>query len=289
MASELPPRDTFTARSGNKYSFISIKPTTRTTTLLFLHGFPSTLSDWVHQIRYFSSEGYGVVALDLLGYGRSSKPDDVDQYRLKPMSDEVIELLDHLALNTVVGVGHDFGATLLSRLAAYYPSRWESLIFLSVGPPALGTPFDVDFINQMTKQMLGYEMLGYILWLADFDSQPILEKNAEAAMSLVFCSDQKEWDKWYHPLGKMQGFVHEDRRLPVASWYTKDLQEAHLEAFGSLDGYKGVCRWYRMWKDNLFAPDEKGFEDFKIQQPSSISTQAIGSISSSQAEPTHPF
>ncbi|KAH7270858.1 uncharacterized protein BKA55DRAFT_701445 [Fusarium redolens] len=267
MALELPARQTFTALSGNVYSYTFIPPTSQPTTLLFLHGFPSTLTDWIHQIRHFSSEGYGVVALDLLGYGESSKPTDVNAYRLKPMSDEVIELLDHLNLKTVVGIGHDFGATLLSRMAAYYPSRWESLVFLAVGPPKLGTPFDVDMINTITKQFLGYEMLGYIPWLADFSSQQILEKNAEAAMSLVFCRDREEWETWFHPLGKMEEFVRDDHRLPIASWYTDDLQQAHIKAFGSTDGYKGVCRWYRMWKDNLFAPDEKGFEDFQITQP----------------------
>ncbi|KAL7760933.1 hypothetical protein ACKLNR_007468 [Fusarium oxysporum f. sp. zingiberi] len=267
MALELPARQKFTAHSGNVYSCIFIPPTAQSTTLLFLHGFPSTLTDWVHQIQHFSSEGYGVVALDLLGYGESSKPTDVNAYRLKPMSDEVIELLDHLDLKTVVGIGHDFGATLLSRMAAYHPSRWEALVFLAVGPPRLGTPFDVDMINTMTKQFLGYEMLGYIPWLADYRSQEILEKNAEAAMSLMFCRDREEWETWFHPVGKMDEFVREDRRLPIALWYTEDLQKAHLKAFGSHDGYKGVCRWYRMWKDNLFAPDDQGFEDFHISQP----------------------
>ncbi|KAF5968102.1 epoxide hydrolase [Fusarium bulbicola] len=267
MALELPARQRFTVRSGNVYSYIFNPPTSQSTTLLFLHGFPSTLTDWVHQICHFSSEGYGVVALDLLGYGESSKPTDVNAYRLKPMGDEVIELLDHLNLKTIVGIGHDFGATLLSRMVAYHPSRWEALVFLAVGPPKLGTPFDVDMINTMTKQFLGYEMLGYIPWLADYSSQEILEKNAEAAMSLVFCRDREEWEAWFHPLGKMEEFVRQDRRLPIASWYTHDLQKAHLKAFGSTDGYKGVCRWYRMWKDNLFAPDEQGFEDFYISQP----------------------
>ncbi|KAF5985490.1 epoxide hydrolase [Fusarium coicis] len=255
------------ARSGNVYSYIFIPPTSQSTTLLFLHGFPSTLTDWTHQIQHFSSEGYGVAALDLLGYGESSKPTDVNAYRLKPMGDDVIELLDHLNLKTIVGIGHDFGATLLSRMAAYYPSRWEAIVFLAVGPPKLGTPFDVDMINTMTKQFLGYEMLGYIPWLADFTSQEILEKNAEAAMSLVFCRDREEWETWFHPLGKMEEFVRQDRRLPIASWYTQEMQKAHIKAFGSEYGYKGVCRWYRMWKDNLFAADEQGFEDFHISQP----------------------
>ncbi|RKK59405.1 hypothetical protein BFJ67_g2518 [Fusarium oxysporum f. sp. cepae] len=267
QAFEVVTNGKFTAHSGNVYSCIFIPPTAQSTTLLFLHGFPSTLTDWVHQIQHFSSEGYGVVALDLLGYGESSKPTDVNAHRLKPMSDEVIELLDHLDLKTVVGIGHDFGATLLSRMAAYHPSRWEALVFLAVGPPRLGTPFDVDMINTMTKQFLGYEMLGYIPWLADYRSQEILEKNAEAAMSLMFCRDREEWETWFHPVGKMDEFVREDRRLPIALWYTEDLQKAHLKAFGSHDGYKGVCRWYRMWKDNLFAPDEQGFEDFHISQP----------------------
>ncbi|TVY70123.1 Bifunctional epoxide hydrolase 2 [Fusarium oxysporum f. sp. cubense] len=267
MALELPARQKFTAHSGNVYSCIFIPPTAQSTTFLFLHGFPATLTDWVHQIQHFSSEGYGVVALDLLGYGESSKPTDVNAYRLKPMSDEVIELLDHLDLKTVAGIGHDFGATLLSRMAAYHPSRWEALVFLAVGPPRLGTPFDVDMINTMTKQFLGYEMLGYIPWLADYRSQEILEKNAEAAMSLMFCRDREEWETWFHPVGKMDEFVREDRRLPIALWYTEDLQKAHLKAFGSHDGYKGVCRWYRMWKDNLFAPDEQDFQDFHISQP----------------------
>ncbi|KAF4949415.1 hypothetical protein FGADI_8928 [Fusarium gaditjirri] len=244
MALELPARQTFTARSGNVYSYIFIPPTSQSTTLLFLHGFPSTLTDWIHQIRHFSSQGYGVVAPDLLGYGESSKPIDVYAYRLKPMSDEVIDLLDHLNLKTAVGIGHDFGATLLSRMAAYYPSRWEAFVFLAVGPPRLGTPFDVDMINTMTKQFLGYEMLGYISWLAYYTSQEILEKNAEAAMSLVFCRDREAWEAWFHPLGKMEEFVREDRRLPVASWYTDDLQQAHLKAFGSTDGYKGALKTF---------------------------------------------
>ncbi|KAM0351640.1 hypothetical protein ACHAPU_002650 [Fusarium lateritium] len=267
MVLDLPPRKTFTARSGNTYSYVSVSPTSRNTTLLFLHGFPSTLSDWVHQIRYFSSRGYGVLAPDLLGYGASDKPTEADAYRLRPMSDEVVELLDHLNLKTVVGVGHDFGATLLSRLAAYYPSRWESLIFLAVGPPKLGTPFDVDMINRMTKPFLGYELLGYIPWLADLDSQSILEKHAEAAMSLLFCRDRKAWEDWFHPLGKLSEFVRDDHSVPVGQWYSQDLQEAHLKAFSSKDGYKGVCRWYRMWKDNLNAADEKGFDDFETAKP----------------------
>lgn len=260
-------RQLFTADSGNTYSFIHEPSKAGKPTLLFLHGFPSTLHDWIHQTTYFPSQGYGIVAPDLLGYGSSSKPSDAQQYRLKPMADDAAALLDHLNLHQVVGVGHDFGATLLSRMAAYHASRFTALVFLAVGPPRLGTPFDVDAINEMTKTALGFELLGYIPWLANDSAQGALEMHAEAAMSLLFCRDHEAWDEWFRPLGRMERFVVEDRRLPVGEWYTEELRRKHLEAFGRPDGYKGATRWYRMWMANLFAPDEVGFEDFCISQP----------------------
>ncbi|CAF1579459.1 unnamed protein product [Rotaria sp. Silwood1] len=37
--------------------------------LLFLHGFPSSFYCWCHQIAYFSKQGYGCLAPNLMGYG----------------------------------------------------------------------------------------------------------------------------------------------------------------------------------------------------------------------------
>jgi soluble epoxide hydrolase/lipid-phosphate phosphatase len=258
--SSLPQRQTFTSATGHTYSYIYI-PTQALTkqTLLLLHGFPSHIPDWINQVSYFSTLGYGILALDLLGYGQSSQPSDVNAYRFKPMGSEIVELLNVLKLSKVVGVGHDFGAALLSRLITYNPERFEKAVFLAVGPPRPNTPFKVDEINTMTKKMLGYEMLGYIPWLAsDPTSQQALERNAESAMSLMFCSDKREWDQWFHPLGKMKEFVEGGRRVSVKRWFGDELQAAHVEAFGRKDGYKGVRMWYGMWMRELFAEDEKG-------------------------------
>ncbi|KAK7420577.1 hypothetical protein QQZ08_010336 [Neonectria magnoliae] len=183
------------------------------------------------------------------------------------MNDEVVELFDSLYLSQVVGVGHDFGSTLLSRLAAYHSSRWTALVFLTVGPPKLGTPFDIDMINHMTKQAFGIELLGYIPWLATNGAQTTLEQHVEAAMNVMFCRDRKAWDEWFHPLDKFKRFVVENRRLEVGPWYSQELRRRHLEVFGAKDGYKGVTRWYRMWMENLFMSDEVGFDEFPIAQP----------------------
>ncbi|KAG9254030.1 Alpha/Beta hydrolase protein [Emericellopsis atlantica] len=268
------PRQTFKTARGHTYSLVHIPPRDSRPTLLLLHGFPSHLHDWVQQTGYLAAHGYGVLAPDLLGYGQTDQPSCPDAYRLKLMSDDIAEMAHALVVagkpkrSTLVGVGHDFGATLLSRAAAYYPELWHRLVFLAVGPPRLGTPFDVDSINQMTRQVFGFELLGYIKWLAtDPQAATTLESHAQAAMRLVFCADHGVWDEWYRPLGKMKEFCEQNRQVAMGEWYTTDLQRHHLECFARPGGYRGATMWYKMWTDNLFAEDEQGREEFRIQTP----------------------
>jgi pimeloyl-ACP methyl ester carboxylesterase len=75
--------------------------------ILFLYGWPSSSYDWRYQVEYFSPEGYGVTAPDLLGYGGTDTPADLDQYRFKLLSDEIVLLLCCEGIKEVIGVGHD--------------------------------------------------------------------------------------------------------------------------------------------------------------------------------------
>ena len=77
-------------------------------TVLLLHGFPSSSWDWRHHIALFKDAGYGVVAPDLLGYGDTDKPKELEAYKMKRMSGHMVELLDKEGLKQVVGVGHDW-------------------------------------------------------------------------------------------------------------------------------------------------------------------------------------
>jgi len=45
--------------------------------ILCVHGFPELWYSWRHQLSYFSERGYKVAALDVRGYGRSSKPHEI--------------------------------------------------------------------------------------------------------------------------------------------------------------------------------------------------------------------
>ena len=52
-------------------------------------------------------KGYGILAPDLLGYGGTDKPKELEAFRYK-MADEVVGILDHERVEKVLGVAHDW-------------------------------------------------------------------------------------------------------------------------------------------------------------------------------------
>jgi pimeloyl-ACP methyl ester carboxylesterase len=103
------PFTTTTLPSGTTYRYLHRSPSSASKPfLLFLHGYPSAAWDWRHQIQHFSTAGYGLIVPDLLGYGGTDKPSDPAAYRMKKMAAELVELLDYLTINSVIGIGHDW-------------------------------------------------------------------------------------------------------------------------------------------------------------------------------------
>ena len=94
--------------NGTTFNYVFVEPANNNPYILFLHGFPSSSYDWRHQISFFKDVGYGVVAPDLLGYGGTDKPLELEAYNLKKMSGELCDLLDYHGIQKVVAVGHDW-------------------------------------------------------------------------------------------------------------------------------------------------------------------------------------
>lgn len=102
------PGKLFEVEDGTQYAYMYVAATTATlATFLLLHGFPSSSYDWRIQIQNLTDAGYGVLVPDLLGYGDTDKPGDVESYRMKRMVGHVVEILGNEGLGRVVGVGHD--------------------------------------------------------------------------------------------------------------------------------------------------------------------------------------
>lgn len=103
------PHSTYTTSRGLTYSYIHIPPqSSNTQYILFLHGFPSTSHDWRHQISFFVVKGYGILAPDLLGFGETSKPSDLEMYRAESMARDIVEIMVLEGVGVVMGVAHDW-------------------------------------------------------------------------------------------------------------------------------------------------------------------------------------
>ena len=102
--------------------------------VLLVHGFPESWHSWQHQITAIAAAGYRAVAPDMRGYGRSSKPARIDDYRVTALVDDLVGLVEVLGYESAVVIGHDWGAMVAWTAAWTRPD-----IFRGVG--ALSVPF----------------------------------------------------------------------------------------------------------------------------------------------------
>jgi pimeloyl-ACP methyl ester carboxylesterase len=112
-----------------------------TPALLLLHGLYDRWETWDPVIRSFSTS-YHVIAPDLRGHARSSKP----QCGYTPLdyAEDMTGLLQQLDVDQVVPIGHSLGAMVGEYLAADHPDLVRKLVLID-------PPFDQ---NDQTRQWL---------------------------------------------------------------------------------------------------------------------------------------
>jgi len=98
-------------------------------TAVLLHGKNFAGNYWERTARELSGEGYRVVIPDQIGFGKSSKPTDV-QYSLHWLAANTMALLDSLKIDRPIVIGHSMGGMLATRLALMFPERVEKLLLI---------------------------------------------------------------------------------------------------------------------------------------------------------------
>ena len=100
--------------------------------VVMCHGYPGLWYSWRHQLPAIANAGYRAVALDMRGYGRSSRPLASEAYGLDHLSRDVLAVLDYFGEETAVVIGHDFGANLAWYMANYHSDRIRAVAPLCV-------------------------------------------------------------------------------------------------------------------------------------------------------------
>ena len=104
---------------------------------LCLHGFPESAFSWRHQLPLLARRGYRVWAPNLRGYGRSSRPGRVEDYRMDRLTADVAGLIDAAGARTTLLVGHDWGGGIAWMTAIERRRRLSGLIIMNAPHPAL--------------------------------------------------------------------------------------------------------------------------------------------------------
>ncbi len=92
--------------------------------LLLIHGNPLTLVSW-HKIAPSLARDFSVVAIDMRGYGDSSKPyggEDHSGYSFRSIGEDAFDVMDALGHKTFAVAGHDRGRASGSACASTSPS-----------------------------------------------------------------------------------------------------------------------------------------------------------------------
>jgi pimeloyl-ACP methyl ester carboxylesterase len=100
--------------------------------VILVHGFPELAYSWRHQLPALAEAGLRAIAYDQRGYGGSSKPEEVTDYRLLELVGDLFGLADALEIERFHLVGHDWGSIVAWSAAVIHPERISTLTSLNV-------------------------------------------------------------------------------------------------------------------------------------------------------------
>jgi pimeloyl-ACP methyl ester carboxylesterase len=98
-------------------------------TVVLLHGKNFCAATWEATITALTRAGYRVVALDQVGFCKSSKPERY-QYSLQQLAHNTHALLAALGISRATILGHSMGGMLAMRYSLMYPDVVEQLVLV---------------------------------------------------------------------------------------------------------------------------------------------------------------
>jgi pimeloyl-ACP methyl ester carboxylesterase len=230
--------------------------------IILCHGFPESWYSWLHQLGALSAAGFHAVAPDMRGYGRTDRPDAIDQYTVLHLVGDMVGLLDALGAEQAVIAGHDWGASVAWWAALLRPDRFRAVIALSV-PFSSRSPVMPTSVMPRRDDAVFYQLYFQTPGVAEAEferdvRQTFLKALGGAGLSagdaeLLLSKRTRQ------PVGMVprQGGVLTGRPTPAVlpTW----LKEADIDFYVgefTRTGFRGGLNWYRNIDRNweLLAP-----------------------------------
>ena len=168
--------------------------------ILFVHGFPEFWYAWKEQLVEFGRD-HCAVALDMRGYNLSDKPEAVEQYAIKYLTEDLRALARSLGHERFILVAHDWGGAVAWALAINHPECVEKLIIVNSPHPAV-------FARELAENPVQQKASQYMLAFRSRKTEAMLAANNYAALVGIVMGE-----------GLKKGhFTEEDREAYIAAW-----------------------------------------------------------------------
>ena len=159
--------------------------------VLLLHGWGGTLYMYRHAFDLLPRLGLRTIAIDLRGFGLSTRIEEAGAYSLDEYLDDVLALLDTLRLERVAIVGQSMGGGLTLRFALRYPERVSRIVLIN--PTSLVPLRFLPLVRTMPRAVVA--ALGKRLvprWAVGFIMRRVAYANAKAVT-------QRDIDEYWAP------------------------------------------------------------------------------------------
>ncbi|MBB4661267.1 alpha/beta fold hydrolase [Conexibacter arvalis] len=184
LPGEPPPRGAAATLAGIDVRWVERSPAGERRAappVVLLHGLPGTADDFARVTPLLSAAGHRTIALDRPGFGFS----DGGHHPLDEQLATLDALLDRLAPERPIVVGHSFGGTLALAYAARRPERLRGLVLVaaSAGRPSTGA----ERAQARFAQILSWpvvEPLAHVTF-----GQALLRVSARAGVERAFAPD----------------------------------------------------------------------------------------------------
>ncbi len=166
--------------------------------MTFVHGAGGSSTIWYKQLRDFKKH-FNVLLLDLRGHGNSKpniKDAFSDKYTFDSITEDIMEVIDHLEIKQSHFVGISLGTILIRNLAEIYPERVSSLV---MG----GAIMKLNFRSQVLMRLgIIFKSIVPYLWLYQFFAFIIMPKKNHRESRSLFVREakklyQKEFIRWF--------------------------------------------------------------------------------------------
>jgi 2-succinyl-6-hydroxy-2,4-cyclohexadiene-1-carboxylate synthase len=98
--------------------------------IFFLHGFTGSTNDW-YEIVQKINPALNLIALDIIGHGKSSSPADIKFYKSDEIVKQILLVADHFKIEKVILCGYSMGGRAALSFAIAHPEKISALILES--------------------------------------------------------------------------------------------------------------------------------------------------------------